>query len=206
MKSLKTVVLGGALVSAALGGRAAIVLNPGNLTLAFDTAEQTVTLDVFNDGAPEANVLSLSFNISVRTTSDTVPTGAFPKITSVDLSTGTIFAPTTPAQSGGILTGNTAFEGGIIAGSGTVTIPSGSSRIATIKFDTTGVLTPTDWNLVFSSGGTPIVYLDNTASELANFSTVASVTLSVVPEPEVTAAAGLLLGFAGLRWWQRGRR
>jgi hypothetical protein len=127
-----------------------------------------------------------------------------PSISEVDVITGTIFA--TPNNNGAGGAGSVVpqlFERSTLTPSGTVNVPAGSSKFATVTFDTTGFGPGTTVNYTLDTGAAfngPTLYHTQTGDYQP---TLLDGTLTVIPEPSHCAAA---FGGACLVWAAARRR
>lgn len=111
------------------------------INLLANTPGQTFDVFIQNGGA-SFQVTGIGFNLQVADGGP--PAGGLtlgPSITMVDIFTGTIFAsPNNNGPSGAGQIVPQVFERGTLTPSGTVSIPSGLSKIATVTLDTSGFL------------------------------------------------------------------
>jgi hypothetical protein len=117
---------------------AAVTIVLPEIILLPDQAGQSFAVYVENTGDPlAANGIGLNVQVA-----DGGPAAGGtirgPAITAVDLLTGTIFATNNNGPSGiGSITPQ-VYVGGTLSSSGTVSLPNGRSKVATITLDTTG--------------------------------------------------------------------
>jgi hypothetical protein len=166
-----------------------------DLSLQPNTANQSFDLFVQNSGAP--------FAVTGILTETQVADGfSGPVISGVDILTGTIFQSNNNGAAGGGAITPHIFERSTLTSSGTVNIPSGTSKYATITFDTTGISSGSFPYSPDTDNG-PTLYHTMSGDQLL---TLTGGTLTIVPEPaEYAAVAGigcLLLGV----WTRRARR
>ncbi len=168
------------------------------LNLNPNEANQSFDITIANGGAALA-VTGIGFNIQVADGGPSIPapnTGTIdgPEITAVDVFTGTAFASNNngPGGTGGIV-GGQFFERTTLTSSGTVEIPSGTSKIATVTFDTTGFFNGT-FDLTMNTLNGPTKFTTTGGDEIP---TLLNGSLTIVPEPGTTALWASL-GLAGL--------
>ena len=178
------------------------------VSLAPNQAGQTFAIMANNPGSP-FNVVSINLSVQVGNGQDT---SSAPMITGVDAVTGTPFASLLPGQrvlnTSEVTSQFFNVDLGVNLGTAptvTVTIPSGSFRLATVTFDTTS-LGPGSWNLNVGGvnlnlGSDTVFYLAGTFAELTPQISLGDNNLTVVPEWEGAGmAAGLMLvGWAARR-------
>ncbi len=195
-----------ALVLAAICSQAVadLILNVGNISLLPNTPGQVVSFSLTNSDFTGILVESFEFNLQVADGGPGVG-GVIvaPTITTVDLATGTIFSlNNTGTQNNGIAPQMAAYS--ILTSSNTVSIPVGSSQIASVTFDTTGFSTGV-WSLLMSSAtinGTTKYVNTQTTGDIIPL--ITDGTLTVIPEPEWCAVvAGV--AFTGFAWVRRRR-
>ncbi len=176
--------------------RAALYLElPGGLgvtgiTLQPSQSGQVVDISIRNDSTPLANIYGLNFMAQVG------DGASGPKITDVKLNYGdSIFKSFISIDQGS--SSWQVFYGISVYPSPTVSIPSGSTLLARLTFDTTGLSGSGPWPIVFNNilgESTKYVLgdLDNTPLAIDNF--VSGQIITAVPEPASFAlATGLLL-------------
>ncbi len=181
--------------------QATVLVDLPDLNLLPNTAGQTFDLFVSNDGA-NVDVTGIQLNLQIA---DGGPEAGgstdAPSLTSVDIFGGTIFENNNNGLTGGIAV-DQIFAGGTLTSSGTVAIPNGSSKLASVTFDTTG----------FSSGSYSYT-VENTLNGSMKYTTggadlfpsFGGGTLTVSPVPEPSAVFGGLasVAFVGVRFWRR---
>jgi hypothetical protein len=190
-------------------GTAALFVNPGSHVLLENQSGQTIQWSVFNDGSSAVLIDSLEFFAIIG---DGGPAAgsltAVPKITGFDLHTGTPFASNFSPE---VLVSPLSGADGVIQGyisttSGSVSIPTGLTPIATLTIDTTGFFVGDDpWPLAMHSStlevGSSFVLLGDTVA--AEFFT-GEISLTAVPEPSHLAMA-VSVGLLGFGLWRRHR-
>jgi hypothetical protein len=177
--------------------RAALYLElPGGpgvteITLQPSQSGQVVDISIRNDSASAvANVLGLNFGAQVGGGT------SGPKITNVKLdATGSIFAAY--GQNFQYVFDNSwrVFYN-IDTGGGSVAIPTGTTLLAQLTFDTTGLSSSGPWPLVFNDNSVPwsVDFTLVDTSSLAIDNIVSGQIITAVPEPASFAlATGLLL-------------
>lgn len=183
------------------GARATLSLNVGTRPLLPNTPNQTLEFQIFNDGLPVA-VAGLIFNVQVAD-GGPMAGGAIlgPRITGIDLLTGTIFSGNNAGQTSGAFVDQFR-DARTTTAAGTVNVPSGLSRLAQVTFDTTGFAAPGSWAL--SIGNTlngPSRYFGADASSVPI--NIQDGTLEAVPEASTLWAAAGLAAFALLSQLKR---
>jgi hypothetical protein len=117
--------------------RAAIFIDLPEITLLPNTAGQSLDVYVQNSGAP-VQVTGIGLNIQVA---DGGPAAggriSGPSIASVDIFTDTVFESNNNGLSGTGSIVPQVYERGTLTLSGTVSLPNGLSKIATVTLDTT---------------------------------------------------------------------
>ena len=192
-RTVVAVTLAGLLTGAASLSAQVFQIDLPEIDMLPDTPGQTFDVFIQNGGAP-VQVTGIGFNVQVADGGP--PAGgvtAGPSITAVDIFTGTIFASPNnngPGGAGQIVP--QVYERGTLTPSGTVSIPTGFSKIATVTLDTSG----------FSSGIFSLTL--DTVNGLTKYTTLsgdsfpALINGSVaVPEPSAYAATFGLLCLAG---------
>jgi hypothetical protein len=173
-------------------------------TILADTAGQIFEVWVQNDGSASIEVTGIGFNVQV---SDGGPpaggsiTG--PAITSVDIFTGTAFASNNNGPSGTGSIVPQVYERGTLTDSGTVTLPTGLSKMATVVMDTTGFKTGT-FSLTLDTRNGPAKFT-TMAGDLYPGLIDGSVTLVPEPVSGICCIGAILLVYAGMRGNRRRR-
>jgi hypothetical protein len=192
------VLFAGAATWAVCAPARAAVINVGNILLAADTAGQT--RQFFVTGAEQVG--GLEFDIQVGDGGSAfggVDTG--PRITAIDLKTGTIFGASSNQAD------TASFP---LARQSTVDLNVGTvldnGLIATVTFDTTGILTPLTRNLLLKgvAGSFNTHFVDGTLANNVPTTIIDGTVAVVVPEPAPAALTGVLVA-AGLlkrRGWR----
>jgi hypothetical protein len=163
---------------------AGLVVNVGSHLLQPDQANQTITLNL--TGA--VNLAGLDFRAQVE------DGASGPKITGVDLVTGTLFAANNSGP-GSLQGGSWTPYRSVTTSAGTV---SGDGVLATLTVDTTGITSGGTWSLLLSATANgPTEFLDGSVELIP--ATITDGSMTVVPEPASMAVVGsLLLGGAWL--------
>lgn len=182
-----------------------IVMLSGTHYLQTDTPGQTIEVRVFNPEVAGSSVDALNFVAQVGDGGPAYGGTAAPVITSVDLHTGTSFDLNYLNEVDQESTPQFA-QLYIQTASGTVTLPYGESKLATLTIDTTGFNTigqSWDFNLAFISppGSTPIPG-SYVMGGIDIDTTFQAGSLTLVPEPNamwVVAPALVGVAFA----WKR---
>jgi hypothetical protein len=153
---------------------AGVLIDLPEISLLPNTTNQSLDVLVENSGDP-LRVTGIGFNLQVA---DGGPAAGGlilgPAITSVDLMSGTIFASNNIGLSGSGSIVPQIYERGTLTASGSVSLPSGRSKLATIILDTTG----------FSSG-TYVLTL-NTLNGPTKYTTLGSDYFPVLVEGSLT--------------------
>lgn len=183
----------------------AVVIDLPEIVLLPDMPGQSFDVYVQNTGA-SVLVNGIGFNIQVADGGAAAGgTISGPAITSVDLFTGTVFGPNNNGLSGGGSIVPQVYERGTLTAGGTVSIPNGLSKVATVTLDTTGFGSGT-FLLTLNTHNGPTKYT-TLGEDLFPALIDGSVAVAAVPEPGawvlVTGAALIL--FAGLRTGWRHR-
>ena len=204
LSNLKTVacaLLLASLWAGPLKARAALIIEVGDtLVQPGQATSPALIIQVNNDGAP-IEVGGLDFFVEVEV--------AGPRIQSVDLTTGTIFASNAVQAPGGANTDHKQ-QYAVVSFPGRF-VPNGLSRVATLTFDTTGISVGTYFlhlsGVDFGTGPNDTQYVNPTGtSDIAI--TINNGNLVVVPEPSAAACLAALgcLGVAGFRLFQWRRK
>ncbi len=187
---------------------AAIMVTVGDHFLQPNMAGQSITLDVVNTGSSAVTVSGLNLVVQVANA------GLGPWITGVDIITGTIFSANNTGNNVVLYPDPNATKQFVLdstatTGSTTLNLPVGSSRLATVTFDTTGFSSSgSTWELWL---GNTINGLDSTYYTDATFvgQIIPSFTepgsLTLVPEPASMALVGGLLCAFGC-WFRRNKQ
>ncbi|MCB1095195.1 MAG: PEP-CTERM sorting domain-containing protein [Verrucomicrobiae bacterium] len=179
----------------------ALMISVGAITLAPDTPNQLIPIYVLNSGPQVSATLGVQFNAEVE---GGAPAAAAPKIMDVEILSLTIFQGDNTGTTGGAVN-LFRWEVGTLENisqpdpPGTPEVPLGTSLVATINFDTTGV-GPGTYSLSLTTPAGATDYFDDKGKRLNAQLLDGSIT--VVPEPAVgtllLAGLGLLL-LAGRR-------
>ena len=170
-----------------------IVVLP-DLTLLPNTPGQSFDIFVQNNGAEAFSVTGIGFNLQVADGGPELPGRSIdgPAISSVDIFSGTPFESNNNGLSGGSISPQ-IFERGTLTLAGTVEIATGSSKLATVVFDTTGFSSGT-FTYTMDTWNGPLKYT-TTSGDV--FPGLLDGNLAVIPEPSEYAAA---FGLACLGW------
>ncbi|MFO1497500.1 MAG: hypothetical protein U1G07_03725 [Verrucomicrobiota bacterium] len=184
------------LLATAVSLSAQLIIDLPEINLQPDQAHQTFEVYVQNPDASRSDINGIQFNIQ---TADGGPqvggVTLAPKITDVDLTTGSLFQNNNGYSGSGQQTGGQIFVRGTLTSSGTVTIPNGTpfKKIATVEIDTTGFF-----------GGVFSMTLDTlngptrfTSTGGNVFPTLIDGSITIVPEVNATGlVAGALILFS----------
>lgn len=190
---------------AGLAAHAAVILDLPEITLQPNQANQSFVISVQNTGA-SVQFNGVTLNLVIGNGSSGGP--AFQAVTL--LSSGSLFAGNNNGDLGvGYLGSQQIFQRYTSTSSGTVTLAPGTFDLATVTFDTTGLLSGVySWSAANSPNG--MSYFTDTSPGVIFSPTIFDGTLTVVPEP-IHVALPIFGGIAGLiagvrRWSRRQAR
>jgi len=175
-----------------------------DVSLLPNTPGQTFNVSIENDTGSGVQVTGIGFNLQVAD-GGTASSGSIngPAITSVDIFSGTAFASNNNGQSGSGQIVPQVYQIGTLTHAGTVTIPTGISKVATVTIDTTGFSSGT-FGLTLDTLNGPTKYT-TTGSDLFPALLDGKITLALVPEPyQFGAVTALALLGSGI--WRKCRR
>lgn len=174
--------------------RGALSITIGTINLQPDQANQPVEFMVSNDAAPTGVMVQL-FRLQVE---DGETATSAPTITSFDAVTGTIFDGNTAGDTSSTPVTNKRIESSVVSNSGTLNLLA-SSRIATVTFDTTGILFgegPFAVSLTSTGAGGPFATLYRDPSNAPISPGLNDGQIVIVPESSV--AFYLAVAFVGM--------
>lgn len=197
---------------------AAIMVTVGDHFLQPNMAGQAITLDVVNTGSSAVTISGLNLIVQVA---DSGPgsvgglgTTLGPWITGVDIITGTIFSANNDGNNVALYPDPSASKQFVIdytktTGGSTLNLPVGSSRLATVTFDTTGFSSSgSKWDLWLGTtinGPDSTYYTDATFVDPIPMTIIEPGSLTLVPEPASMALVGGLLCVFGC-WFRRNKQ
>ena len=209
MKTTSTWFGFGLLILTAIPAVAQIVITAPDVALLPNTAGQTFSISLSNSGAP-VPVTGITVNLQTADGGPEAGVGhsiSAPKISDINILSGTIFASNNNGLSGSGSIVPQVFSRGTLVSSGTVSIPGGASTlVGVVTIDTTGFFSSPvgGWVLTLNTLNGATLYTTTGADLLP---TLVDGHLSIVPEPgDYGIMIGIsCIGFAVARRSCRGR-
>jgi len=182
-----------------------LTLNIGSFNLQPNTSGQVVEIDITSPGG--INVSGLTLQLQVGDGGPELGGTAGPRITAVDILTGTAFQGNNTGQIdvGNNLANNPqAVIFNTSTSSGTVPLDAGPNHpIAFVTLSTVGLTSPNSWVFHGDVFGDPTKYFASGGASIVP--TIIDGQLTVVPEPRGPIAVGALLAIGCCCRWLRRR-